>query len=226
MTDSNVSNSGNENSRNSNPTSLSLLARIREKEQEAWTSLVKLYAPLIYSRCRRRFDLAEQDAENVGQEVFGAIHRKVGDFERQRTGSFRAWVNRIVDNKCLDFLRKKNPAQPVGGSEAIDIIRNIPLTDIPEDSVEENDERKTLLREALKQIENEFSSRDLRIFWEVAAEERNKKTVAEEMGVPINVVYLVTSRIRKRLKELCFDLIEDSDFGSELENGEDEPDTE
>ncbi|MEM7456599.1 MAG: sigma-70 family RNA polymerase sigma factor [Planctomycetota bacterium] len=211
MTEDNV-----RNSRDSDSTSLSLLQRVRKNEKEAWESLVQLYAPLIYARCRRQFNLSEPDSENVGQEVFVAVTRKIGEFERQRSGSFRSWLRTIVDNKCRDFLRKKIVAPPVGGSEAKKYYDNLPALFDTADSVADTSERKTLLRQAVKQVENEFSDRDWKIFWAVAAEERNSQTVADEFEVTINVVYLVVSRIRARLKAIFQDLLDDSDFGPEL----------
>jgi hypothetical protein len=48
---------------------LSLLARARNGEEQAWDTLVDRYAPLIWSICRR-YRLADADAKDVSQSVW------------------------------------------------------------------------------------------------------------------------------------------------------------
>src|SRR5438552_4110060 len=66
-------------------TSSSLLARVRAQDRAAWNRLVDLYGPLVYRWCRQ-LGLLSEDAEDVGQEVFVAVYRKVIDFRVQREG--------------------------------------------------------------------------------------------------------------------------------------------
>lgn len=210
MTDDSVSSNSRPKS-----TSLTLLERARQNEEEAWKILVELYAPLVYQRCRKTWKLSAPDSENVGQEVFGAVARKLVDFQRVRTGSFRKWLRTIVDNKCKDFFRKEPNAAPIGGSNAKDLIENIP-GDSPESELEtELSERATLMRHAAKKVEGEFSDRDWKIFWLITIENRDRQLTALDLGVSDNVVYLVCSRIRKRLKEIYQDLV-DEDIFAEL----------
>ena len=55
---------------------------------------------LAYRWCGRR-----QDAEDVAQEVFVKLVRKLDRFRRQ--ASFRTWLYRIVVNTAKDFHRRK-----------------------------------------------------------------------------------------------------------------------
>ena len=70
MTDGDVINSGG------TKTSTSLLRRASSGEGEAWQRLVSLYAPVVYRWCRQ-WGLQPADAENVGQEVFVRVFRKL-----------------------------------------------------------------------------------------------------------------------------------------------------
>lgn len=193
-----------------NATSLSLLERVKHDENQAWESLVDLYAPIIYARCRSYWGLPAHESENIGQDVFASVARKIKEFQRERIGSFRKWIRVITDNKCRDFLRKQKLDFPVGGSEA-----KRKLEDLPEDiddsisAEDEATERAILMRQAMKAVENEFSPRDWQLFWDVTVEDRNRQVVAADVGVSDNVVYLALSRIRKRLREVYVDLIDD-----------------
>ena len=108
-------------------TSLSLLNAVRTGSETAWQRLVDLYHPLVYSLCRR-WGLEEHDAENVGQEVFVAIYRGIGEFRREQSGdTFRGWVRRICRNKYVDWVRTvANAPQAVGGSSAHRMVMKTP----------------------------------------------------------------------------------------------------
>jgi RNA polymerase sigma-70 factor (ECF subfamily) len=197
-------------------TSLTLLERARDNESDAWRLLVDLYCPLVYWRCRCRWNMVPADAENVGQDVFSAVARKLKDFQRGRTGSFRNWLLTITDNKCRDHLRKHSPdLLAAGGSVAKSILDNVPDENCTgnhpasEDSAELPTEQALLMRQAMKLVEHEFSHRDWQIFWCIAVENRHRQDVALQCGVSSNVVYLAYSRIRKRMREVFQDLIDD-----------------
>jgi RNA polymerase sigma-70 factor (ECF subfamily) len=187
-----------------------MLERAKRNDQNAWRILVELYAPLVYTRCRKQWNLAAVEAENVGQEVFIAVARKLKDFQRQRHGSFRKWLRTITDNKCKNLLTSLPPTVALGGSAAKSVIENICAPPPDSDDYEsEVGEKAIVMRQALKAIESEFSDRDLKIFWSIAVDERIRQHVATEWQVTDNVVYLAYSRIRKRLREIYHELLDD-----------------
>lgn len=190
-------------------TSVTLLERIQQDDSQAWATLVGLYAPFIYARCRSRWRLRAEESENIGQDVFAAVAKSIKDFQRGRVGAFRAWIRTITDNKCRDLLRRPHIDNPVGGSDAQRVLASVPEsagdTVFVEDEVTE---RVILIRQAMKAVEGEFSSRDWKLFWEVTVEGRNRQDVAADLGVSDNVVYLVLSRIRKKLREEFQELID------------------
>ena len=87
-------------------TSLSLLQRVRTEDQIAWKQLADLYAPLIYSWCRR----AElHPTTRQMQEVFRSVHRAVGGCHRDQAGqSFQQnprpvpSESKVVHGACRD----------------------------------------------------------------------------------------------------------------------------
>src|SRR6476620_2449763 len=73
-------------------TPLSLLARARANDQDAWARLASLYRPLVAFWCRRAHCPAEE-VEDVTQEVFAAAAAGLATFRRDRPGdSFRGWL--------------------------------------------------------------------------------------------------------------------------------------
>ncbi len=177
-------------------TSLSLLNAVRTGNETAWQRLVDLYHPFVYSLCRR-WGLKEHDAENVGQEVFVAIYRGIGDFRREQSGdTFRGWVRRICRNKYVDWVRTvANAPQAVGGSSAHRIVM-----ETPDDESEESAslEKQMLYRRAVQLIESNYSARDWSAFQQVVIGGQSPSDVAKSLGIDVNVVYLAKSRILAR----------------------------
>jgi len=172
---------------------------------------VELYAPMIYSRCRYQWGLKPADAENVGQEVFKSVSRSISRFRRRREGSFRKWLRIIIDNKCRDHFRKTTEVAE-GGSIANDLLTRV-VDEIDNERLEEGatelGEKAILMRQAMKMVQGEFSARDWNIFWDIAIEDKDRKDTAQKFEVSDNVVYLAISRIRKRLKTVFEDLLDD-----------------
>ena len=146
----------------SESTSRSLLVRVRLNEPAAWARLCRLYAPLVYSWCRRA-GLQDSDAQDVGQEVFRVVHQKVASFRRESAGeSFRGWLRGITRNKLHEHFRRQvahHPlAEEVGAEPLVDAPAGNPLG-----------EDAAVMRRALQSIRGDFDEATWRAFWSVAA---------------------------------------------------------
>src|SRR5262245_63601000 len=101
-------------------TSRSLLERVKADDPAAWDRLVALYAPLVFRWCRG-WDLREQDAADVFQEVFQAVVTHIAGFRKEQVGdTFRGWLRTIARNKVRDLVRRRErEPDGVGGTEAL-----------------------------------------------------------------------------------------------------------
>src|SRR5579883_3138996 len=118
-------------------TSLTLLERIRDRDEEAWRRLHHLYAPLVSRWCGLKGILGE-DADDVQQEVFRAVAAGLDNFHRDRDGdSFRGWLRGITRNKIVDHFRRRG-AQPEaqGGTDARRELEQVAGTELPDESEE------------------------------------------------------------------------------------------
>jgi RNA polymerase sigma-70 factor, ECF subfamily len=206
----------NEGRAGGDATSVGLLARVKAREQGSWEQLVALYTPLVYHWCRKARLAPADAAEDVGQEVFKAVFRKIGTFRREKAGdSFRAWLRAITQSKIIDHLRRKG-AQPAGagGSAALRLMEGVAAgqADDASATVAEDqaagDERRLMFRQALKQLEPTFKKETWQAFWQVVAEGRTPAAVAGDLGVSVNTVYLAKSRVLRRFREEFADLLD------------------
>jgi Sigma-70 region 2 len=64
-----------------------------------------IYLPLI-TRWLGRFPGLGDEADDLAQEVFVVVIREIPRFQRQREGSFRAWLRQVTVNKVRTHRRR------------------------------------------------------------------------------------------------------------------------
>jgi len=123
----------------SGPEPFEVVARTRDGDNRAFTALVSAYQPRVY-----RWALAltgdQDEAEDVTQEVFVRVYRKLGGFRGD--GSLDAWIYRITRRLAFrarrplpraaemlsDDVYVTDPGGRVDRQRAFDLIRTIAAT--------------------------------------------------------------------------------------------------
>ena len=194
-------------------TSTSLLCGVRAGGPDAWQRLVGLYGPMIYHWTRQHgFD--ESAAADVVQEVFVAVHRKVGDFRRDRPGdTFRGWIRRITVNKIRDTARRRrNLPVAIGGSAAHHRLQQIEddahSNPANIEAVDRQGEVHWLYQRALDLIKNQFETTTWEAFWMVTVDGRQPADVMADLQISRNAVYIAKSRVLSRLRAEFDDVID------------------
>jgi RNA polymerase sigma-70 factor (ECF subfamily) len=86
---------------------LSLVARVRARDESAMGALYDRYSSLVYAVALRVLGDTGA-AEDVLQEIFLQLWRKPAAFDSAR-GSMGAWLAVIARNRAIDALRKRKP---------------------------------------------------------------------------------------------------------------------
>jgi RNA polymerase sigma-70 factor (ECF subfamily) len=185
-------------------TSLTLLEKVRRKEQAAWDRLVRLYSPVVFHWCKRA-GLQPADAEEVGQEVFLAVARAVVTFRRDREGdTFRGWLRTITENKIRDHAPPLG-GKGGGGSGAHERLLHLPAPEPP--ASDDVAETSILYLRALELIEASFEANTRRAFW-LAIAGWKAQDIAAELGTSTAAVYIAKSRVLGRLRSEFHDLLD------------------
>jgi len=192
-----------------NSTSLSLLERVKIQDPDAWERLVQLYSPLVYLWCRRHQVRAE-DAADVFQEVFRAVHGSMARFRRDRPGdSFRGWIWKITQNKISDHFRAQaGKPRAAGGTEAQQRLRELPEKEPETASRSGGGKSGTLFRRGLELVRAEFEERTWQAFWRATIDEEPAANVGAELGMSAGAVRKAKFRVLHRLREEFRDLID------------------
>ena len=84
---------------------LELADRCRQGDPQAFEDLYRQHAGRLYGLIFRMAGSAEE-AEDLLQDVFLHVHRKLGSFRGE--SSLGTWLYRIAMNHCLDYLRGRH----------------------------------------------------------------------------------------------------------------------
>lgn len=188
----------------SGSTSTSLVARVQRGDGDAWKRLVQLYTPLLF-QWSRRWSLRECDAADLTQEVFAAVAKSIGHFQRQSPGdSFAGWLYTIAYH-AAQRLRRKQEHSPaaIGGTDFQAMLQQAPGVD-SEASLAEPDllsAESLLRRRALQLVREETPERQWQAFERLVISGDPAAQVAEEFGLSAEGVRQVKCRLLKKLRE-------------------------
>ena len=183
-------------------TPVSLLDRVRHREDlAAWSRFVDLYTPVIYGWARR-IGLQESDASDLVQDVLAILLQKMGEFRYDPNRSFRAWLKMVALNRVRERQRRGIEKQLADGDGRS-------LADSDESQVFWDAEyRRDLLRRAIVIMQSDFHPTTWKACWEVVVEGRPAAQVASQFGITVGAVYAARFRVLTRLREELAGMLE------------------
>lgn len=176
-----------------------LLVRLTDRDDEdAWRTFNELYRPMLVGYARRR-GLDAADADDVAQQCVEAV---LANIERyQHTGSFKAWLRTITENRIKDLFRKRREQQVRSGVWAVQ------ADDTP--APDEEWEQHWLvehLRYCVEQVRPDIAEQTYQAFYQNVIEDRSAKETAERVGISVNQVYVAKFRVMERIRRMLQEL--------------------
>jgi RNA polymerase sigma factor (sigma-70 family) len=90
-------------SRQSRLRDAALVRRCRRGDESAWAALVERFSSYVYAIVTRGFGLDGTAAEDVFQEVFTTVFRRLETLEED--GAIRAWIAQVARRAAIDRIR-------------------------------------------------------------------------------------------------------------------------
>ena len=172
-----------------NSTSVSLLDRLKAARPDAsdWNRLQGIYLPLI-SRWLKRVPGLGVEADDLVQEVFVVVIRELPRFERQREGSFRAWLRQVTVNKSRTHRKRRHRRPTVGLDPADGFLDSLadPNGDLGREWDVDHD--RHVFEKLLSIVHPDFSPSTWEAFRRFALDGLPAAQVAEEMKLSVNAV--------------------------------------
>ena len=185
----------------------SLLFRVREwNDSASWEEFHRLYRRLIYGRARRA-GLSHADAEDVAQDVFKRVAETIRDFDTNpERGSFRGWLMKLTHWRIADKFsqRQEFPVPMADGEdrrgEPSPYVENLPAPAVDEDEWDREWQRH-LLAAALERLARQVKPLHYQVFELYALQDWPLLRVTKELRVSPASVYVISHRLKKRLKD-------------------------
>jgi RNA polymerase sigma-70 factor (ECF subfamily) len=187
-------------------TSLSFLDRLKRADLQAkdLDRLRDLYYPLLRRWISSISGLTRDSAEtdDLVQDVLAVLLREVPTFERQREGSFRAWLKQTTRYRILHFWNAQKRRPFVGGDEAAQALEQLEDPDSELSRQWEKEHQDHVMSKLLAMAEPDFEPATFTAFARVALAGIPAAQVAQELGMTVPAVAKAKSRVLKRLREL------------------------
>ncbi len=184
-------------------TRFTLLARLQEPaNQAAWEEFVAVYEPAVYGFARKK-GLQDADARDLCQDVLRAVALAIERWDPDPArGSFRSWMFRIARNMLINFCtQRRRHVRGSGDSAVQQALADLPGHKSGDSALYEAEYRRQLFVWAAGEVRDEFAATTWRAFWLTAVEERDTRSVADELGISTGAVYIARSRVIARLRE-------------------------
>jgi RNA polymerase sigma-70 factor (ECF subfamily) len=188
------------------PTRQSLLSRLRDwRDQAGWREFFDTYWRLIYNVARKA-GLADAEAQDIVQNTFIYLARRMPDFHYDRArGSFKSWLRVVTRSRIHVFWRTQKAAQKFSHEPLLDAASD-DVEAQPDASADVLDEvwqrewEENLLNTALRRVRTKVSSQQLLIFRLSTLGEWPLPQVAKKLGVNLAQVYLARHRVGRLIK--------------------------
>jgi RNA polymerase sigma-70 factor, ECF subfamily len=170
-----------------------MIEKVKRGDVAAFEELYKLYESSVYSLCLRLTrDIL--DAEDLTQEVFLQVHRKVNTFRGD--AAFGSWLYRVATNASMMYLRKRQHVEELPLGLLTDDV-------CPEQCLRQsrrNTDSDPLEHIALVRALSSLSTmrRNMIILHDIKG--LTHAEVAEHLGVTANTSKSTLSRARRKLR--------------------------
>lgn len=171
-----------------------MLQRIQAGDESAWSRVVPAFQPVILAWLRH-WGASAADANDISQEVWIAVCRKVESFVRvDEDDTWVGWLNTVARRKWIDAQRRRDSTQLLGEhAERVPEAAEVATGEV-------TDEQRLALA-ALEMVRPDFHPQTVEIFWERAVEGLDYQDLATAHGVSIGAVRQAYSAVRKRCEQ-------------------------
>lgn len=176
-------------------TPATLLNRLCDQpKSDDWERFVRLFTPLL-RRWAVRFGVPDSSAEDLLQELFVLLIRKLPDFRHDPARSFRAWLWTVFRHTVLAWQKR----QPLTGP-ALEQIAELSAADGLA-AATEAEYHEYVLSRVMQIVQTDFPATTWQVFQQVVITGRRGVDVARDFKMSVNAVYLARSRVLARLRE-------------------------
>jgi len=171
------------------PQSESRVCTLHPGETRDLREIFTTYAPFVW-RTLRHLGVADSDVDDVCQDVFVAVHRKIAGFEGR--SSLKTWIYGICLRVSSDHRRLAH------------VRRELPVAEVSQGTMaptQFDDVERSQARQLLASLLDELDEDKRAVFVLYEIEELSMKEVAEAVECPLQTAYSRLHAARKLILE-------------------------
>ena len=131
------------------------MARIVERDEEAFRTLIERHQDRVYGTVARMMGGVGPEAEEVAQDVFLRIWKSAGTYRAE--GKFTSWLMMVVRNQVFTRLGQRKRRKDIDGRDLVDEETGESLLERQADSGARAPSEELSLRELQKAVEEACS---------------------------------------------------------------------
>lgn len=183
------------------PTRISIIDGVLGQGPDRWVEFYSIYKPMLLGYFRKQ-GLSEGDAQDLSQEVFLKLCRKIHTYDRSRT-RFRTWLFTVARNTMFDRARQDKTQRKALAGWKQRILDAAADEEERERARFEEWHHARILQFAFEEVRRRTSDRVWKCFEASVIQGKRGAEVAEMLGVSTNVVYVNSWRVLRNVKDLC-----------------------
>ncbi|HEY60396.1 MAG TPA: sigma-70 family RNA polymerase sigma factor [Anaerolineae bacterium] len=179
---------------------IALVSAARKGDLDAFNRLVLDYQQQVFNLALRMLNNPDA-AEDATQLAFISVYRNLRGFRR---GYFRAWILRIVTNKCYDELRRRHrqpiqPLEPVQQESGEEIENPAWLQDqgLSPQEIAEQKELDKVVQDCIEDLPPEFRA----VVLLVDVQDMDYKEASRILQKPLGTIKSRLARARRKLQD-------------------------
>ena len=173
------------------PTVVALVTRAAGGDPRAWAEIVERYAPLVWSICTR-FQLSNQDTEDVGQNVWLLLIEQLGKL--REPAALPGWLATTTHRECLRVVTSAQKSERLG-TKLDEALQFVDDTAIDEDILVA--ERNAALLAAFAKLPL-FYQQLLSML--MAEPPKSYAEISRKLGIPVGSIGPQRARALERLR--------------------------
>jgi RNA polymerase sigma-70 factor (ECF subfamily) len=186
-------------------TPTSLLDRVRRGDAIAWSEFSAQYSAMLRGWCLQ-WGLQSADADDLVQDTLLIVFRRIAEFRRRGTGSFRSWIRTIAWRCWCDAVARVE--RSMRAEVALRFRESLEARTSLEEEFQKLFENQ-ILEQAMAMVKQRVQPSSWDAFRLTALENLGGEMAAEISGMQINAVYAARYRVQRLITVQMRQLLED-----------------
>lgn len=171
-----------------------IVENIINGNEEAFRRFYKIYSSIVYNTALSYLQ-NQEDAEEVTQDVFVTVFRKMHSYRKE--SKLSTWIYRITVNSSLNYIKKKKRIERL----KLNAPNNQQIDFVHPGVIIENRENAALIFALIDRLPESQKTAFILGF----IEELPRKEVADIMGISLKAVESLLQRAKRNLRETLGD---------------------